>query len=207
MRLAVFGGSFDPIHEGHVSILEAASRELRPDRLILMPAHVSPFKQDSQTAPDRDRLAMARLAAAEVPGCEVSSWEIDRGTVSYTWDTLTAIRQSHPEADIWFLTGADSFLELETWYRGPELLSGFRFALCLRPGYDSSICQAKMQTYEIKYSARVRILSGRQVPVSSTEIRERIREGKPLSGLVPAAVETYIHEHRLYRTLPEEPSL
>ncbi len=200
MKTALLGGSFDPVHYGHISVLEAAAKELAPDRLIIMPAHISPFKTE-KWASDRDRLAMAELAAELIPLAEVSSWETDRESVSYTWDTLSALSEGQDKAEIYFLTGSDSFITLDTWYRGKELLRTFSFGICRRPGCDENVLRSKINEFVKLYGARITVLNGKPVYVSSTEIRERVSAGLSVRGLVPAKVEDYIYEHGLYKKI------
>ena len=199
-RIGIFGGTFDPIHFGHLSLMEAGIRDLDFERAILMPAHVSPFKLDQITTDDRDRLAMAELAAKEsCDKIEVSDFEINNEEISYTYNTLSEFRGRYPGYELWFMLGTDSFLALDRWYRGPEMLREFCFALAARPGYRQAECKEKRDHYERTYGTRIAVLNNRQLDISSTEIRRSVSEGKKISGLVPEAVERYIHEHGLYR--------
>ena len=199
MKIAILGGSFDPIHLGHLSIARAAMEELDLDRVLLMPARVSPFKQGKKRASDRDRIVMAELAAKTMDGAVVSTWEMDREQVSYTFDTLDILSREHPENAYVFLMGTDSFLQLDTWYRGEEMLRRFTFGLAPRPGFRAEEYEEKLEGYRARYGAHVTVLKNEPVPVSSTEIRARAAEGKSLEGMVPKSVEQYIYEHKLYQ--------
>lgn len=202
-RTAILGGSFDPIHNGHLSIAEAAVNELRLDRLLLMPAFVSPFKQGRTVADEQDRLEMARLAARTIPNASASDYEIRKQSVSYTYDTLDALDREGTYGTLIFLTGTDAFLDIETWYRGEELLRRFAFGLAPRPDTDRNEEERKLDRFRERYGADITVLHNRAVPVSSTEIREKVAAGVSITGLVPADVEGYIYEHGLYRSLSE----
>ncbi len=207
-KIGIFGGTFDPIHFGHLSLIEAGVRELDFERAILMPAHVSPFKLEQITANDRDRLAMAELAAKEsCDRIEVSDFEIKNEDISYTYNTLSEFRRRYPGYELWFMLGTDSLLTLDKWYRGPELLCEFCFALAARPGYRQAECKQKRAYYEKTFGTKIAELNNRQLDISSTEIRRSVSEGKSISGLVPETVERYIHEHGLYRSLSQRASV
>ena len=197
--IGVLGGTFDPVHYGHLSIVVAARDELALDRVLLMPAHVSPFKLDRKTAPEEDRIAMLRLAAEDLDRVEVSTLETDSDEISYTYLTLTRLAALYPEDRILFLMGTDSFLDLERWHKGPELLRQFAFGLAPRPGFDRAAYEAQLAYYREKYDADVTVLQNELVPVSSTEVREAVRTGKDISGYLPEKVKDYIYEHGLYR--------
>lgn len=201
MKTGILGGTFDPIHLGHLSIALAARDELGLDEVLLMPAKVSPFKQSKKHAPDSDRIRMAELAAEDLSRVRVSRWEIERNEVSYTYNTLDTLEREHPEIQFVFLMGTDSFLELETWYHGEELLRRFSFALAPRPGFQRSEYEKKLDRYRDQYGAKVSVLRNEMIPVSSTDIRMRVKQGKSLRGLVPESVEQYIYEHRLYQEI------
>lgn len=200
MDVGILGGTFDPFHLGHLSISEAARRELSLDIVLLMPAKVSPFKVGHEMAPDADRVGMLECVVREHPEYALSRVEIDTDEISYTWNTLTKIRRLHPEYDeIWFLMGTDSFLDLESWSHGGDLLRHFAFGLAPRPGFDRESYEKKLDHYRRDYGARIKVFHNRHIDVSSTEIKQRIREGQSINGLVPEAVERYINEHGLYR--------
>ena len=194
MRIGLVGGSFNPIHRGHLAIARAARAALGLDRVVLIPSARPPHKKDTGLAPAEDRLAMARLAAVNEPGLEVSPIELERTGPSYTVDTLRAFRAAHPGAEIFFIIGADTLPELKTWKESSALFSLATFAVAVRPGFEKvSEPGAKVVTVPIVPDA-----------VSATEIRARVREGKPIDGLVPDAVRDYITAHHLYRERASE---
>ncbi|WP_303857450.1 nicotinate (nicotinamide) nucleotide adenylyltransferase [Aminicella lysinilytica] len=198
-EIGILGGSFDPFHLGHLSIAEAAIEELNLTKVILIPTKVSPFKLGKKMASEKDRVAMTRLAAQEDEKFEVSTIETDRSSVSYTYKTLELLKKSMEDTKIWFMMGTDSFVSLESWYKGQELLEEYSFAVAARPGFDVSVVEYKAEKYRVKYGAEVRILHNRMLDISSTEIKEAIKEGRSIEGYVPQRIERYIDEHGLYK--------
>ena len=197
--IGVFGGTFDPIHKGHVALGEAAVRELVLKKLIIMPARVQPFKAGKRVTEDYHREAMARLAFDGNDKVEVSDYELNNLGISYTYQTLRYIREKYPEEKMYFILGTDSFLELESWYRGVELLERYAFAVSVRPDYEESALNQVIEKYKSKYGTEVVKLKSKMPRISSTEIRERFSLGQSASDLLPEAVERYIHKNGLYR--------
>ncbi|MGN1381971.1 MAG: nicotinate (nicotinamide) nucleotide adenylyltransferase [Eubacterium sp.] len=196
---AVLGGTFNPIHLGHISIAETAAEELHLHTVYLMPAHVSPFKLNALHVSDEDRLAMVKLAAKNHPLLSVLDYEIQKQGISYTWETLEELSRMYQDTEFWFIVGGDSFLQLESWNHGPEILNRYGIILTIRPGISCEDCLQKKKEYENKYGARISLVHNDPMDISSTEIRKRAAEGKSLEGLVPREVEEYIYDHRLYR--------
>ena len=198
-RIGVLGGTFDPVHIGHVALGRAALMEAGLAKLIVMPAYIQPFKQGKRVTDDEHRLAMAKLAFAEVPRTEVSTFEIDRMRVSYTYDTMTALQKEMPGKEIFFITGTDAFLALDSWYKGIDLLEHFSFIVSIRPGYREEELDHKIGEYRARYGTNVIKLVSQMPDISATEIREKYQAGEPATGLVPETVERYITEHGLYQ--------
>lgn len=206
-RTGILGGSFDPIHLGHISIALAAAEECGLGRVLMIPAYVSPFKQDEPPEGAEDRLRMTELACFRHPILKVSDLEIRRGKVSYTIDTLKELEERNPEDEFWFITGTDSFVTLDSWHRGEELLSRYRFILAARPNQNLDAAEKQAEIYRKKYGARIFILHNHMLDISSTQVRAAAVEGKDLTGLVPPEVERYIYEHRLYKRVSETASV
>lgn len=200
-NIGILGGSFDPFHLGHLSIMEAAEQEGLLDWIVLMPARVSPFKQGLAIADAEDRIAMLQSVAASHPKVSVSRFEVDREQVSYTYDTLDEIQRQYPEDRIWFLVGSDSLQTMETWHRGPELLKHFSFLLAPRPGYNQEETERCIYHYQRLYGTEIRVLHNRLRQISSTEIKENLKKGESIDSLVPKSVADYIYEHRLYQSV------
>lgn len=199
MKTAIFGGSFDPIHEGHLALVRGVARQLSLDRVVLMPTGMPPHKIKSTSTGDADRLAMCRLAVENDPLIAVSDYEIAKGGASFTVDTLTALCEKEPQTEWYLLMGADMFLTLPSWKRFDEIAR--RAVLCTVPRDDVSAQRLSEQAkaYEA-LGARCRVCDLPLKAVSSTLIRQKAAAGEPLDGLVPTAVARYIEERGLYRT-------
>ena len=196
-HLAILGGTFDPIHVGHLAIAEDARWQLGLNRVFFVPAARQPLKAHLHIATATDRLAMVRLATSDNPAFAVCDLEVRRGGRSYTVDTVAALQEEYPNAAFTFLAGADVVADLHRWYRIERLLELCRFAFVGRPGYVIDL--------ERLYAAvpaardRVRILEGPNLDISASELRVRRERGAPIRYQVPDAVLQYIEAHGLYR--------
>ncbi len=198
VKTIIFGGTFDPIHYGHLRLAEKALAETSAERLVFMPARISPFKLDRTAPSPSHRYAMIKLAIEGKKGFAVSRYEIDRDEVSYTYDTLSHMSAEYGEG-ISFLMGYDSLIDVETWYRGEEILKKFPLIAGARPGSPDVRAMESVKRYEKIYGADITILEIESFRASSTEIRKAVSEGKDISALVPPAVKGYILENGLYR--------
>ena len=199
MRLGVLGGTFDPIHLGHVAAADAAQRALSLESIVLVPSRIPPHRADPVSAGAEDRFAMAQLAAADRPGWSVSQIELDREGPSYTYDTLVELGKRSTQ--VFFITGADAFAEIATWSRYPAILDLANFVVVSRPGITLDSLRERVPSAFGRHSptqTRVILVESHTPDVSSTEIRRRVRAGETLSGFVPDAVAAYIAAHRLY---------
>ncbi len=188
----ILGGTFDPIHFGHLAIAEEARERLGLARVLFIPTGAPPHKPRGR-ADAEDRRRMAELAVADNPAFAVSRLEIDRPGRSYTVETLRALRAQYPEADFTLLLGADMALEFHRW-RDPEgILAQATVAAITRPGYDLSHLAA------LPTAGRITPLEAPGLLISSTDLRARVREGRSIRYLVPAAVREYIAARALYR--------
>ena len=187
------GGAFDPPNNGHVALAHRASERFALDRLVVIPTGVAPHKRIE--TPAQMRLNLAEAAFADVPGTEVSRWEIDRGEPSYTLETTRWARGRYGE--LLFLVGADQFARLDTWYRPDDVLQLARLAVATRPGYPQEELERVCAT--LRDPGRVEFFEIEPWPVSSTEIRDRVRRGEQIDDVVPPAVARLIAEVGLYR--------
>lgn len=200
-HIGILGGSFDPFHYGHLSIAKAALKECGLSQIVLMPTKVQPFKLGKKRASEEDRVNMVRLIAKKNENFAVSTIEAFSQEVSYTYKTLQALSEEYGRDKLHFIMGTDSFLSIETWYKGEELLKTYSFIVGVRPGYKENETEEKMQYYQEKYGTKVRILHNHVLEVSSTEIKERIRNKERIRDLVPYEIERYIDEHGLYQDI------
>jgi nicotinate-nucleotide adenylyltransferase len=183
MRIGIYGGTFDPVHHGHLILARQALEEFKLDRLVFVPAAESPFKIHNHTVPATDRLAMLKLAIRDEDRFEVDALEIERGGVSYSIDTVKMFRSREPEAELFFLVGEDNAYRLTEWHRFEELKKMVGFVVLSRSEDFQSPEYPVVQ---------------RRIEISSTEIRNRVANGESITYLVPESVKRYIEQHQLY---------
>jgi len=212
MTLGVLGGTFDPIHFGHLAAAAAAQQSLHLDSIVLVPSRIPPHRADPVGASAERRYEMAALAAAERPGWSVERIEIDREGPSYSYDTLVELRKRSPSTQLFFILGADAFAEIATWFRFPAVLDLANFVVVSRPGITLDSLRERVPSAFQHHppcspsalrdlgseETRVILVESNTPDISSTDIRRRVRAGQPLSGLVPDTVAEYIRAHRLY---------
>jgi len=200
IRRGVYGGTFDPIHYGHLICAQMALEEVGLDQVVFVPAGIPPHKQDQVVSPAADRYNMVVLATQDNPWFTVSRIELERPGPSYTVDTVAALRREWgEEVDIYFIMGADAVAELLTWHEPERLLHLCHVVAATRPGYDPASVEMSVRMVEERFHAKITLLHTPGTAISSHEIRARVRAGKSLRYLVPPAVEEYVHNHGLYR--------
>lgn len=193
--VAVLGGTFDPIHAGHLAILDQVRRAVGADEAWLLPTATPPHRRPTH-ASAADRLAMAQAAAADLHGVRVVDTEIRRDGLSYTIDTLDELERDHPGVAIWFTLGADAAREIGTWHRAAELLARARFVVVNRTGVPPvTEEEARGLGFDPE---RTRLIHVASPPVSATEIRRRVAAGEEVEGMVPPAVAVIISQRGLY---------
>lgn len=196
-RIGLLGGTFDPIHIAHLHIAACAMHDLALDEVRFIPAGSPPHKPDRPVSDASHRWRMLELAVEDIRGFRPDPIDLSEDTPSYTSELLARIRNAHPEDQLWFIIGADSLAEFGTWHQPERILELARLAVATRPGWDvqaaiGSSCLPDLQD-------RVDAFSSVPLDLSSTLIRERIRDGKPVDWLLPAGVRAYIDQHGLYR--------
>jgi nicotinate-nucleotide adenylyltransferase len=218
IRLGLLGGTFDPIHFGHLDVAEAARRALGLDLVWVMPARVPPHRRPPQ-ASAAHRFAMAALASQDCDDLLVSDFEIDTPGPSYSVDTLDRLARTgwRPES-LFFITGADAFREIESWKAYPEVLARCHFVVVSRSGEAASAMRARLPVLASRMKDApaapgaepgIYLVDAPTRPVSSTDVRACAAAGRPLTALVPPAVEAYIVRQGLYSTAspgPKEPA-
>lgn len=196
MRVGVLGGTFDPVHNGHLALAAAARDELALDEVLFVPAGLPWRKADREIASDEDRLTMLRLALEGESAYRVSTVELEREGPSYTADTLEGLRADRPDDELFFLMGEDALADLPNWVRPQRIVELATLAVARR---DAGNGAAEAERLLPGLAERVVWLKMPLVEVSATEIRERVRRGEPVEGMVPPAVARYIRERGLYR--------
>jgi|ERR1700722_1133520 len=188
-RIGLFGGSFDPVHLGHLLVAQAAIEELGLDKLFFVPAAQSPFKSENEIATAQIRLQLLRLALARKTNCEIDEQEIKRGGISYSIETLRDYAKKFSSARLFYLIGADNISKLSEWREAPELAKLAEFVAIPRPGES---------TAEFPKPFRGRILNGFPIEISSSQIRARVKANLPVENLVPPFVAEAILAAKLY---------
>jgi nicotinate-nucleotide adenylyltransferase len=195
VRLGVFGGTFDPIHLGHLRAAETALEGLALDRVAFVPAGIPPHRAEPSSSA-LDRYAMTELATAGHPRFAVSDIELRRDGPSYTVDTVAGLRKESPDAEVFVIVGSDTFPEMSTWKEHERLLALCTVAVVARPGEAAPASRGRSDGEPPKGVARV---EGPGLAISASEIRDRVRQRKSVRYLVPDAVADYITKRSLYR--------
>jgi len=199
-KIGVFGGTFDPVHWGHIYLARQAVSECDLDMVIVTPAAAQPFKQEQATASGVHRFNMINLAFEVDEKIYVSDIELKKGGVSYTIDTLSEIKRLHgKDTEIFFILGVDAFLKVEQWKDAEKLLRDYSFVVGTRPGYRQNELEGFIGHLNIVYSNKIMTIKNKQIDISSTEIKRAINLCESLSGFVPPDVERYINSNEVYR--------
>lgn len=203
-RLGLMGGTFDPIHYGHLVTAEEARTQFKLDEVIFVPTGKPPHKKNYTVSNTEHRFLMTMLAVMSNPCFSVSRTEIDRKGYSYTIDTILQFRNTYGEnTEIFFITGADAILEILTWKNVENLMKECRFIAATRPGFNLYDLKQKFPEIESLYRNSVHFMEVPALSISSTDIRQRIGEARTIKYLLPEAVAHYIYKSHLYeQTLP-----
>ena len=189
MRIGILGGTFNPIHIGHLILAEEALSKLKLDKVIFVPTYIPPHKNVEGSVKPKDRLKMVELAIADNSSLEVSTFELDSKKKSYSIDTLKAFRDIYGQAaQLYFITGSDLLKDLFSWKNVNEIFKMSKFIVANRPGYPVKDVPEEVERVVIT-----------PIEVSSEDIRKRLKEGKPIRYLVPEKVREYIIKHSLYK--------
>jgi nicotinate-nucleotide adenylyltransferase len=213
--IGLFGGTFDPIHCGHLRAAAEVRRVARLDRILFIPSYIPPHKAADRAAPAADRLRMAEIACRRRVGFEVSPIEVEARGKSYSIRTLCRVKRLWPRSRLFFIVGIDAFVDIGTWHEYKKVLAECVFLVTGRPGYDlerardvlggrlgratGSLAEAGSLAAAAPTRLSVILVPIRGLDVSSTLVRERARRGASLRGLVPSTVAAYIRAHQLYR--------
>lgn len=196
-RVGIFGGTFDPIHMGHLIVAETIMDEFHLDKVVFIPAAVPPHKLDKQISPAKHRYMMTMLATCSNPRFQVSDMEMHRQGPSYSRDTLAQLIDEHGrDTEFYFIVGADSVENLHTWNRIDELLTMCHFIGASRPG-----CMPDMEKIAQRFgplAEKIHCLETPELEISSTEIRHRVGQKRTIRYIVPETVEQYIYKEKLY---------
>jgi nicotinate-nucleotide adenylyltransferase len=202
-RIGVMGGTFDPIHLGHLAAAQEALEQFTLDEVIFVPAARSPFKQEEEGRNAEKRYLMTVIATASNPRFQVSRLELDRTGLSYTVDTMRELRKIHgPRSEFFFIGGTDTIMELGDWKEPEALLELCVFIAVERPGFEADKVRKSLSASERKrFTSNPRIVSMKMqgMDISSTEVRQRVRDGRSIRYMVPWEVVGFIEKNGLYR--------
>ena len=198
MKIAIFGGSFDPVHVEHINIVRAAVSALGADKVIVIPAFIPPHKKDRALASPEDRLNMTKLAFACVKNCEVSAYELNAGGTSYTYLTLGYFRNKYPDAELYFLVGADMLKDFYTWKEPETILSLAELVVCNREGERVNFAVEQLRFFA-KFKKKFRCIEYTGRDISSTKARVLTAFGEDLKPYLSADVTEYIEANELHR--------
>ncbi len=201
-RVLLFGGSFDPVHHGHLIVARQVAEQLGVAQTILIPSASPPHKPQQALAPAADRLAMCRLAVMGDPQFAVSDWELTQPGPNYTINTIDHFRTAlGPATELLWLIGMDTLPELETWYRAGELVDQCTFVTAGRPGFAKPDADRLARAFSQSQAAGLlqHVLPTVHIEIAARDIRARVQAGRSIRYLVPEAVRSYIEQHGLYR--------
>lgn len=197
-KTGIFGGTFNPIHCGHLHLAEKALRAVGLDEILFVPSGISYMKDQKEILPARERSEMVRLAIWECPAFKVSSIETDKPCNSYSHETIRELKQEQPDTEFYFLTGADTVFSMEDWKDPISIFHSVTILAACRPGVSQDGLKKQISYLHSKYQADIRLISADYIDISSSDIRKAIKSGKSIRGLVPPIVEEYILKNHLY---------
>jgi len=197
-KIGILGGTFNPIHFGHLIIAEQALSEFKLDQVLIMPSGNSYLKKDMKMPEAEVRLLMARLAVSDNPSFSVSDMEIRRGGNTYTADTIEELNSLYPEDALFFITGADALHEMKKWVTPERIFSGCTVITSVRNNEGLSELNKDIDFYKEHYDAKIELLHTTNIDISSSMIRELIKNGRSVRYYLPEAVRRFIYEQHLY---------
>ncbi len=196
--IGLMGGTFDPVHYGHLVAAEEACYQFGMEKVIFIPASKPPHKTGRDISTSEQRLEMTKRAISSNSHFTISDMEIKREGLSYTIDTVRAMKEIYVGWEIYFITGADAVLEILTWKNVEELLQECFFVAATRPGFNLETIDCKLGYLSKDLLAKIKTVEVPALAISSTDIRQRVREGRPIKYLLPEAVEKFIYQNKLY---------
>ncbi len=197
-KVGIIGGTFNPIHLGHLILAERAYEEFELDEILFIPAGISYFKDQSTILDKKTRITLTGGAIGDNPHFALSTIECDRAGNSYTYETLEELKRHNPDTQYYLIIGADSLVQMELWQKPENILRDAVILVAKRQGPTTQEFLDKMEAIKTKYNADIRVIPCTYIDISSTEIRERVKAGKSIKYLVPEVTENYIKKHHLY---------
>lgn len=198
-RLGVYGGTFNPVHTGHVHLAETALSQLGLDKLLIIPANIPPHKEFHEDVGPEHRLRMCALAFSKLKKADISDMEIRKKGVSFTADTLEQLKEEYPESELFLIMGGDMFLTVDRWKRFDTIKSLCTLCGCARERGEFERLKAFEKELKFRYGAQTFLIQGEIVDVSSSKLRDLLKRGEDTNGYLIEPVEKYIRENKLYR--------
>lgn len=198
VRIGIIGGTFDPIHFGHLMIAENAALQYNLEQVIFIPTGLSPHKNDDRIVDANQRVNMLILAIRDNPRFQISTMEIVSKETSYTYRTLEILHENHPDWELYFILGADSLDYLDQWYKPEIIFARAHVLAAVRDDMNREQMQEKAEELHGQFDAHISFISTPNVSISSHNIRDRIHDAQSIKYLVPEEVRQYIEEHQLY---------
>lgn len=199
MKIGLIGGTFDPIHFGHLILAEHVRENCKLDKVIFIPTGLTPHKDEFQVVDSGIRLEMTRLGVKSNIFFEVNDIETYRQDKSYTIDTLKEMKKLYPKDQIYFIIGADSLFQLPTWKGYEKIISSTNLIVANRPGGKNDLIGEKIEEYTSIFGGSITQVTSPLIDISSSNIRSRVKEGKSIKYLLPSIVEEYIFKNNLYK--------
>lgn len=197
-KVGILGGTFDPVHIAHLILAENAWQQFDLDTVLIMPCGEPPHKANRRISSSEHRIRMLQLAIDDNKHFKVSTVETEREGTTYTAETLTALCEHNPDCEYYFIIGADSFFQIETWYHPEIIMSHASLLVAVRDVYQKAELEEQTEHLRSKYHARIHLLHTPDMSISSSAIRERISNGESIKYMLPKDVEKYIYQNRLY---------
>lgn len=197
-KIGVLGGTFNPIHMGHLILAESAYEEFELDEILFVPTGITNLKDPSVILDKKTRITLTGEAIGESNHFALSTIETDRPGTSYTYETLELLNKEYPNSEFYLIIGADSLFQIEQWKRPADIMKNAVILAAKRKGSTTQELLDKIEEIKVKYNADIRLLPCTYIDISSTEIRDRIKAGKSIRYLVPQVTEKYIKKHHLY---------
>ena len=198
MKIGILGGTFDPVHWGHLFLAEVAREAVNLDIVYFLPAKIPPHKKKAHAMAE-DRLAMLEMAIAENPHFAIAFWDLNRETPAYTYQTINEIKKCFPEDELYFIVGGDSLRDFGTWVNPEEIIKLARIVGASRPGYDSRNLLTKINRRYPFTKDRISELEVPALAISSTDIRTRVKNNKSIRYLLPDEIRLFIKDNKLYQ--------
>ncbi len=198
-KIGILGGTFNPVHKGHLNLAQAAYRELALDEVWLMPTGCSYMKDEDMIAPGKVRMDMLQLVCEDFSYLKVSDMELVREGNTYSYETLETLKEQYPLWEFYFILGADCLFSIPKWRFPQRIFNASRIVAAVREGASRKELEQQARYLRENYQARIHLLTMEEVPASSTEVRSRIEAGEAVDKLVPEKVAAYIKEKGLYR--------